>query len=175
MSGSLATVRTLLRELPQGIVHFAGHGRAQRRDGGRQYAIQLEDGVLDLMTWRGLVEARQPNHPVFFMNACEVGSANQVGTFVDGWAPEVLRTGASGYIGALWKVDDAVAADFATSFYRNLELEIRPSPTARGQRVNIGELLARTRREVYARTGSPTALAYVYYGDVNLKLVDDAP
>jgi hypothetical protein len=166
LPGSLDSVRGLLRELPQGIVHFAGHGRAQRKEAGVQYAIQLEDGILDLMTWRGLVEAGQPNHPVFFMNACEVGGANQVGNFVDGWAPEVLRTGASGYIGALWAVDDSVAGEFARRFYGEYEKELRA-----GAGVDVGALLARTRRDVFAKTGSPTALAYVFYGDANLRLV----
>ena len=84
--------------------------------------------------------------------------------FVDGWGPAVLRSGASGYIGALWAVDDAVAAKFATEYYKDLERQMMQGtayPAA---------ILMRTRKSVYDSTGNPTALAYIYYGDVNLQL-----
>jgi hypothetical protein len=33
----------------------------------------------------------------------------------------------------------------------------------------VGEILERTRRDVYESTKNPTALAYVLYGDTNLE------
>jgi hypothetical protein len=34
---------------------------------------------------------------------------------------------------------------------------------------DVGEILERTRRDVYEDTKNPTALAYVLYGDTNLE------
>lgn len=36
---------------------------------------------------------------------------------------------------------------------------------------DVSETLEHTRRDVYQSTGDPTALAYVLYGDTNLKFV----
>ncbi|HYX70755.1 MAG TPA: CHAT domain-containing protein, partial [Terriglobales bacterium] len=75
-----------------------------------------------------------------------------------------LRIGASGYIGALWPVNDRVAALFAARFYQGMESEL----AATGGRARVSEVLTRTRRDVFRETGDPTALAYVFYGDPNL-------
>ena len=164
LAGDRQALRTLFQDLPRGLVHFAGHGAVAQQEGSPQYAILLEDGPLDLMTWRGMTPLRQRHHPVFFFNACEVGQSQKVANFVDGWAPAVLRSGASGYIGALWPVNDRVAALFATRFYQGMERDLAEA----GGRARVSEVLTQTRRQVFRETGDPTALAYVFYGDPNL-------
>ncbi|HXZ28972.1 MAG TPA: CHAT domain-containing protein [Terriglobales bacterium] len=164
VGGDLGAFRTVFQQLPSGLVHFAGHGAVAQQGGAPEYAILLEDGPLDLMTWRGMTPLRQHHHPVVFFNACEVGQSQKVANFVDGWAPAVLRIGASGYIGALWPVNDRVAALFAARFYQAMESELAQA----GGRARVSEVLTRTRRDVFRETGDPTALAYVFYGDPNL-------
>ncbi len=162
VNGNLTALRALFQNPPQGIVHFAGHGELSPTGG--DFAILLEDGELDTTTWRGMVKD-SPNHPFFFFNACDVGQAKHTGNFVDGWAPAVLDAGASGYIGALFPVNDQVAAKFSIRFYQLLQQQMQTGPA------DVSATLERTRREIYQSTGNPTALAYVLYGDTNLKFV----
>jgi hypothetical protein len=161
VNGNMNALRELFHHPPQGIVHFAGHGELSRTGG--DFAILLEDGELDTTTWRGIAKADSSNHTFFFFNACDVGQAKHSGNFVDGWAPAVLDAGASGYIGALWPVNDQIAAQFAVHFYQLLQEQMRVGPA------DVSATLERTRREIYQTTGNPTALAYVLYGDTNLR------
>ena len=73
----------------------------------------------------------------------------------------MARGGASGYIGALWPVNDATAEAVAAAFYH--EISGRVSTTGS----NVAEALAVARRDVFKKTSDPTALAYVFYGDPN--------
>jgi hypothetical protein len=163
--GRYDSLRTMVNELPEGIVHFAGHGILEtEQEGIYNYQIKLEDFDLDILTWRGLFQQNTASHPLFFFNACDVGQSHQVANFVDGWAPAVLETGASGYVGGLWPLNDKSAAEFAMTFYRMLDERIDSGA------VNLADLLRDTRR-VFYENGDPTYLAYVYYGDPNLKIV----
>jgi CHAT domain len=161
VNGNMNALRVLFHDPPQGIVHFAGHGELSPTDG--DFAILLEDGELDTTTWRGMVKSDPSKHPFFFFNACDVGQAKHTGNFVDGWAPAVLDAGASGYIGALFPVNDQVAAKFSVLFYQLLQQQMQAGPA------DVSEILERTRRQIYQSTGNPTALAYVLYGDTNLR------
>lgn len=164
-----------LRELFDGdalrgdIVHFAGHGLVKEGGGGTaEYAIQLENGQeLNILMWRGLASGKgQTAHPLVFFNACDLGQAHRVANFVEGWAPTVLESGASGYIGGLWSIGDRGAAEFAADFYRRLAQQLREGPAL------LADALRQTRQRFY-QTGDPTFLAYVYYGDPNLALVKE--
>jgi hypothetical protein len=167
VNGNLDALRALWHDPPQGIVHFAGHGELSPTLG--DFSILLEDGELDTTGYRRLINADSSNHPFLFFNACDVGEEKHTGNFVDGWAPAVLDTGASGYIGALFPVDDKIAADFSVQFYQHLQDEMQ-NGTA-----DVSATLEQTRREIYARTGNPTALAYVLYGDTNLRFFKAEP
>jgi CHAT domain-containing protein len=166
IGGTASSLRALFQQMPQAMVHFSGHGIMRQSNGAPEFAIELEDGELDLMSWRGFATASKNNHPFFFFNACEVGESKKVANFVEGWAPAVLNAGASGYIGALWPVNDRVAAEFAARFYSIFEQQ-----QAQQGAVRVADVLAQTRRELYRETGNPTALAYVLYGDTNLRFV----
>ncbi|MDP6954024.1 MAG: CHAT domain-containing protein [Alphaproteobacteria bacterium] len=160
--GRLADMADLFASGGHGVFHFAGHGDIQ---GSRGYRIRLEDATLDAATWRGLGAATKGDGRLFFFNACEVGRAGAVASFVEGWAPSVLEAGASGFIGALWPVVDLSAAEAADTFYAAVNDALtyhRPVPVA--------EALRAVRRKFH-ETGDPTFLAYAFYGDVNLRLV----
>jgi len=163
LTGKLASMRTLLKDFPTGIIHFSGHGTVSDED-NPNYAIRLEDIELDVMTWRGMASPARRNHPFIFMNACDIGKAQRVANFVDGWAPAVLETGAGGYVGGLWPLSDSAAAGFSNAFYTRLYDRLRRGP------VKAADLLRFARRD-FLKTGDPTYLAYAYYGDVNLRFV----
>jgi CHAT domain-containing protein len=163
VDGNMQALRALFHNPPQGIVHFAGHGELSASRG--DYEILLEDGELDTSTWRGMAQADPSSHTFFFFNACDVGQTKHSGNFVDGWGPAVLEKGASGYIGALFPVNDQIAARFSVLFYQLLQQQMQAGPA------DVSETLEHTRRDVYQSTGDPTALAYVLYGDTNLKFV----
>ena len=168
VSGDYAAVRNLAMHPPQGVVHFAGHGAVTDAGGVPQFAILLEDTQMDPVTWQSLQAPSTDSHPLFFFNACDVGESRRFLNDVDGWAPVLLSGGASGYIGALWPVNDAIAEAVAASFYRQLSRSIS------GNGANVAETLAKARADVFSRTGDPTALAYVFYGDPNLLLTSPA-
>jgi hypothetical protein len=163
VNGNMTALRTLFRNPPQGIVHFAGHGQLGATHG--DYEILLEDGELDTTSWRGMAQDDPSSHTFFFFNACDVGQAKHTGNFVDGWGPAVLSKGASGYIGALFPVDDQVAASFSIYFYQLLAKQMEVGPA------DVSSILEQTRRDVYKAHNNPTALAYVLYGDTNLKFI----
>jgi CHAT domain-containing protein len=165
MPGLLGSMQQLFQAFPEGIVHFAGHGRKKLSpENIYEYTIQLEDGELDLTTLRGMIRNRNKNRPLFFLNACDVGQVQQVANFVMGWAPTIIGAGASGYIGALWPVNDKGATDFSVRFYKQLQKSLRTGPAY------IADILRDTRKN-FLPEGDPSFLAYVYYGDPNLRLL----
>lgn len=165
IGGDRAAMRRLLATPPLGIVHFAGHGLVERPAGrAPRFQIGLEDGPLDLTSWRGLAEGRKDQSPLYFFNACDIGRADTAANFVDGWGPAVLETGAIGFIGGLWPLFDRTASDFSRSFYATLAADTKKGP------VLVADALAAVRRRFH-EVGDPTYLAYAYYGDVNLRLI----
>ncbi|WP_295388369.1 CHAT domain-containing protein [uncultured Thiodictyon sp.] len=153
---------------PRGIIHFAGHGEAAADAPASQYHIKLEDGDLDPLAWHALFK-QSSAHPFVFLNACEIGQARPVGFFVEGWAPAVLETGASGFVGGLWPLPDRSAAAFAIRFYAELVGHLE-----RNGEASVAEALRQTRTH-FRETGDPTYLAYVFYGDPELRFQAGRP
>lgn len=164
--GTFAGIQGIAQSPPAGIVHFAGHGETIGTSAAqRRYQLKLTDGPFDSVAWRGLTRPRYARPSLYFFNACELGSVEtQVGAAA-GWAPAVLDSGAAGYIGGLWPLRDGPAAHFAKQFYTDMA---RTAPGAK--RMSVAEAL-RQARNLFYKTGDPTYLAYVFYGDVNLELL----
>ncbi len=162
---SYAEFGALVGRSPPGIIHFSGHGLIERYDGIPRFTIKLEDGALDVPSWRGLFAGN--GHPFYFFNACDTGQAESVVRFVEGWAPAVLDAGASGFIGGMWPLFDESAADFAVRFYGSIARRITAD-----RPVAVAEALREARRQFF-ETGDPTYLAYTFYGDVNLHFVPE--
>jgi hypothetical protein len=165
IDGTYAAMRYLAANPPHGFIHFAGHGAIRRQNGVAQYTILLNDGEMAPETWASLKTSSGSSGSIYFFNACEVGESAQFMNDVDGWAPALLSSGASGYIGALWGISDATANRFASVFY---QLLIESFTTPGG--APLADVLTRTRSAVYAETRDPTALAYVFYGDPELRV-----
>jgi tetratricopeptide (TPR) repeat protein len=165
VAGRLAEFRSLVQNLPNGIVHFAGHGEVLGRNSvERQFIIRFEDGTFDVMDWRGLSVRRGNGRALFFFNACDVGQAESAAGAVEGWGPAALAKGASGYIGGLWPLKDDPASRFAVAFYSAISRMLQHGDAS------VAEALAEARRLVYS-TGDATFLAYAFYGDAELALV----
>jgi len=151
-------VSTLARGVPDGIIHYAGHGvRVTTRGLPPDVGILLADGSLVPATWLSLSENGN-GHPFYFFNACDLGQSDSVLNYVDGWAPKLLQSGASGYLGALWKVSDKTASSFSAHFYADLKVKLNA-----GVPWSVADLVTQARRETYAEAYDPTALAYVLY------------
>ncbi len=162
--GSYAGLQAVSQRLPAGILHFAGHGvETVAATGGSRYALVLEERSVSLLEWKGLLPVAPTGKPFIFFNACDLGRTHRLLGFVEGWAPTMLDAGASGYLGALWPVDDASAARFAESFYLALEAKLATGPVAATE-------VIREARRFYLEEADPTYLAYVFYGDTDLRL-----
>jgi hypothetical protein len=149
---------TALRQEAEGIdvLYFAGHGAV--KEGASDFFILLEGGdTLAASEWP-LLTAGAPVPRFVFLNACSQGQESLVGGKMAGWARAVIEAGGDAYLGGLWPLGDAAAAEFAAHFYR---------------RAAEGLPLAEAVRHARARflaTGDPTYIAYVFYGDPRLRL-----
>jgi hypothetical protein len=162
IAGTRAALRAAVadRTTRMSVLHFAGHGRILRRDGVAlpEFVLRLEDGEVASADWAGLGAAPRPDHPLVFLNACEQGQEEGSAGLLEGWPGAILESGASGYVGGLWSLGDAAAAGFAQRFY---------AAAFAGE--TVAAAVARARR-AFLETGDPTYLAYVYYGDLGLRL-----
>lgn len=142
------------------VVHFTGHGMAVAASADRA-EIQLEAGSrLRPESLCGPVKYLGHRSPIVFLNACEIGRAGMGLTRPGGWPCGFLDVGAGAFIGPFWKIGDASAAAFATSFYQEL---------IGGASVGAAALTAR--RSIQAAS-DPTWLAYSVYAHCDARLSD---
>jgi TPR repeat protein len=166
VAGTLTAVSKLAQHPPDGIVHYAGHGVVTTsKVAPNSLALPLSDSnTMDPATWKGLVEdgAALPGgrvtHPFYFFNACDQGQSQGVLNYVDGWAPALMQSGASGYLGALWKVSDTTAESFSKHFYTELAQKM-----ASHQAWSVADVVTDARAATYEEKYDPTALAYILY------------
>jgi len=161
---SFKSLKLLMSAHIDGFVHFAGHGDYEPiTKKAPLYSIMLSDGVLDPLTWRQMAQGAAFGNPFVFFNACDTGRSRSYGGFVQGWGPVILSTGAGGFLGAMWPLLDDAAADFAQGFYDEL------SSSKDEDGVFVADVLRDVRKRFYT-TGDPTYLAYVFYGNANLRV-----
>jgi hypothetical protein len=161
LGSDFAAIRDLLSAGGESFVHFSGHGEIGEPGAGVPvFSIRLADMLLDPATWSAIALPGTGAN-FYFFNACDTGRSSRIAGFAQGWGPALLNSGASGFIGGMWPLPDASAADFSAAFYATLSRRLRDGP------VHLADVL----REVRARfheTGDPTYLAYTYYGNANL-------
>jgi hypothetical protein len=138
------------------VLHLAVHGSFDP-SGYRDGIILEDDTTLEPTNVRGV-----EGSPVrlVFLNACQLARGGRALGDYAGMATALLRAGAQGVIAPLWKVDDGVAKDVATSFYTALSAGTRPA-----------EFLAAERAAASADgegTASGTRLAYLFFGHPGL-------
>jgi CHAT domain len=140
------------------VIHFAGHGETDVNN-PEFTGLVLGGTKLNPFMVRGfqLVAKRQP---FVFLNACEAGVAGETLAQLGGLVGAFLAEGARGFVAPLWKVDDVEARDIAVEFYRRTLID--------GE--TVSEAMRQIRRQFSKDSGSATALAYVFYGNPNLRL-----
>ncbi|HRD94395.1 MAG TPA: CHAT domain-containing protein [Accumulibacter sp.] len=102
-------------------------------------------------------------HPFLFLNASQVGKAGELLGSFSGFADESLKGGFSGFLAALWSVDDVIAHDIAVEFYERVF-------GASGKLREAVAALLRGRFDPDREKNSSTRLAYVFYGHPGLAL-----
>lgn len=133
-------------------------------------AIALEDYDMTPDTFIAFrSEGNDSAHPFYFFNACDLGQSDKELTYVAGWAPDLMRSGAAGYLGALYEVGDTSASSFAAHFYDGLKANL-----ASNTPWTMADLVTQARQQTYAESNDPTALAYVLYAKPFMKLVPAA-
>ncbi len=96
-----------------GALHIAAHG-AFHRPRWMLNGIRVPDG------WIGFEQLDRPElrGALVFFGSCESGLQGEVpGSEFDGWMSAALGAGAREILLTLWKIDDASAARFSSSFY----------------------------------------------------------
>ena len=143
---------------PADVLHFAVHGMYDTA--GVREGLVLSDGsLLDPMLVKGV---DLHGAPFVFLNACQVGSSNELLGDYSGVAEAFLFAGASGVVAPLWKVDDRLARELALTFYEAvLDGADRPAAALR---------VARSRFGADGEPPSATPLAYQFYGHPGLRL-----
>jgi len=142
------------------VAHFACHGKAHVDDPDLSELLLVPEGELMPIDLDGLEEnGIRAQRPLVFLNACELGASGKVLSVVGGWPKSFLQAGAVAFVGTLWAVNDKEAHVIGKEFYA-LALADPPLP--------LGEVMQRIRAKWKDR--GLTRLAYLYYGDPNLRL-----
>jgi CHAT domain len=145
------------------LLHFAVHG--VYNPAGAQEGLVLVDGQsLDPLQVKGSVLR---GAPFVFINACQVGSGNQILGDYAGMAAAFLYAGASGVVAPLWSIADGVAKQIALRFYERTLIEGTPPSE-----------VFRVERGAFREADEPvsgTYLAYQFFGHPSMKLSRRAP
>lgn len=154
-------VDALLKGKPRAqVLHFAIHGKFSPES--FEQGMILVDGQIESDTVMGTV---LHGTPFVFLNACQLGAADQVLGDYAGMAHSFLLSGASAVIAPLWNVRDTLAREISLEFYRTVYGSARE-----GERISAGEALRRVRARFTGRSQNATYLAYQLYGDPELLL-----
>ncbi|MET0832212.1 MAG: CHAT domain-containing protein [Acidimicrobiia bacterium] len=141
-------------------LHFAGHG-INDPDRSGAYLMLSSGARLSSFVFRDAGVARS-GRAFLFLNACQVGTADDILGSYAGVAGFAVRGGFRGFVAPLWSVSDDLAKEVSLGFYE---------ASNRGETVG-GYLRSARRRFIQTETDSANAtwLAYVYYGHPALKL-----
>jgi hypothetical protein len=152
-------VLQLLEEGHAQAVHFACHGRMVIANPNESQLV-MEDTPNDvtppLVARAEVCEGLGKDHPLVFLNACEVGGSAAALSLVAGFPGAFLYAGASALVSPLWVVNDERACEIAKDFYAAV---LTP-----GHHTPIGQLLRDVRKR-WVKEQHLTYLAYVLYGD----------
>ena len=140
------------------VLHFSCHGRMDQQTPSSS-ALILEDDDTNftppVVTIHAIQSGIGSQHPLVFLNACQVGGTGAELRFVTGWPQAFLTMGASAVIAPLWSVGDESARNIAEEFYKFV---IGNSP------ISLGAALQNIRRQ-FSQNKQMSYLAYLLYGD----------
>ncbi|MGP0028361.1 MAG: leucine-rich repeat domain-containing protein [Streptosporangiaceae bacterium] len=135
VTADLHSVLRLLKADPlTDLVHFAVHGSADPN--GIENGIILIDGKgLDPTVVRA---CSLHGMPFVFLNACQLGTGQEVLGDYSGMAEAFLYAGACGVVAPLWSVNDDVAKALVLAFYARVLGGERPADVLRELRCGVG-------------------------------------
>lgn len=143
------------------LLHFAVHGKYDQT-GFQDGLLLIEDGKLRTLSATVVTGVDLGGAtPFVFLNACQVGSSNDVLGSYAGLAAAFLNAGASAVVAPLWSVDDNIAKEIALRFYDAVSKGDSPAAFLRAQRAKVTDSPDRI---------SGTHLAYLFFGDPSMKL-----
>lgn len=116
--GEHDAVCAMLDEPGTQALHFSGHGGYDDATPDNSY-IRLEPGKLDPDDINA-ARVGASDHPLVFLNACEVGREGWSLTNIGGWATTFCDAEFSVFVGPYWRVNDRVAREVARIFYAHL-------------------------------------------------------
>jgi hypothetical protein len=153
---TLPAVKGMLDGAPDAqVLHFAIHGKFNSRGAD----LLMEDG--EELTAFAIRGSQLDNAPFVFLNACQVGAANELLGSYAGMAQAFLRAGASAVVAPLWSVRDDIAKEISLRFYPGAFGGLPPAEILRQERASFGS------------GGPPTSatyLAYQFYGHPAFRL-----
>jgi hypothetical protein len=159
-------VTQFLKEGKTQVVHFSCHGRMDQQVPSLS-ALLLEDDQVNFVPAVVITQSSQrgigSQHPLVFLNACQVGGTGADLSFVTGWPGAFLTMGASAVIAPLWSVGDDSARSIAEQFYGFV---INNSP------ISLGAALQNIRAQ-FKNNRNMTYLAYLLYGDPTAQISVD--
>ncbi|HEX3048730.1 MAG TPA: CHAT domain-containing protein [Bacillota bacterium] len=146
-------VREIINGRPEAdLLHFAVHGQYD--------PLSTENGLM--LVDRKVLDPEKVKlsnlkgkRPFVFLNACQVGSGNNVLGDYAGMAEAFLSAGASGVVAPLWSIDDKTAKEIALEFYQQVFAGLPVSEMLR---------LLKAKFKNSTETVSATFLAYQFFG-----------
>ncbi|MFL5727660.1 MAG: CHAT domain-containing protein [Chloroflexota bacterium] len=155
---------------PADILHFAVHGKYDPQSPGEGLYLVSGPPVVPLQIRGGNLRDRAP---FVFLNACQVGSAQDLLGNYGGMAQSFLKAGASAVVAPLWSIDDKVAQQIALEFYRQAFASAATDGNGSAtESPPVAELLRRARVGLATNAAAPSAtyLAYQFYGHPTMRL-----
>jgi hypothetical protein len=145
------------------VIHFACHGQFNTDRPGESVVL-LPDGSLlkpnDLLIGTVPKMIKQCR-PLVFINACHSGRTGSTLIGLEGWAKRFIEIGCGAVIGCGWEVNDPLAAEFATTFYKAFG----------GGKMTLGRAVHHARLTISeTNRNNSTWLAYYLYGNPNCRL-----
>ena len=158
---TLTQVKQFARQGESQLLHVATHGKFDSENPDQSMLLLADNEALLLSDFAGSGgSGLRRSRPLVFLNACHSGRSGQGLTLsgMGGWAGRMItKLNVSAFIGSLWEVNDALAADFAIAFYDALINGKTLAQAFHQARKTVRDL----------QPGNSTWLAYTLYGDPN--------
>jgi hypothetical protein len=157
----LDPLRNFLENGTAQAIHFSCHGEMNVQIPALSTLLLEDSNNFDLgQVARDAVrngEGRQ--HPIVFLNACQLGGAGLELGLVTGWPQTFLEAGASACIAPLWSIVDESAQEAAKMFYQAVIDEHK----------TLGQALQEIRGQ-WRQRHNLTFLSYLLYGDPTARI-----
>lgn len=140
-------------------LHFAGHGES---DPSKGTYLMYSDGARMGVFALGSAPVAATKNAFLFVNACQVGTADEMLGEYSGLAGLVVGAGFRGFIAPLWSVSDDIAQQISLGLYE-----------ASADGVAVSSYLREVRskfRQTDSEPAHTTYMAYVFFGHPALRL-----